>query len=201
MGQYYKPLIVDKNGNISTLHSHEFDNGLKLMEHSWIGNNFVNAVYILIHNNPCKVVWMGDYADDVSEDFAIQAGGKKQFNIFYRSAWKRDDEISLGPEYFNGTDLSAFMTDDTKGMYLINHNKGLYIPMEEYIATNSAGSKDDLWCINPLPLLTACGNGQGGGDYRGINVNSVGAWAFNTLEYSDRAPEGFHSVMYNFKEC
>ena len=41
MGQYYQPLLIDDSGSMITAYSHDFDNGLKLMEHSWIGNNFV----------------------------------------------------------------------------------------------------------------------------------------------------------------
>ena len=34
MGQYYMPTLIDDNGTISILYSHDYDNGLKLMEHS-----------------------------------------------------------------------------------------------------------------------------------------------------------------------
>ena len=66
MGQYYKPCIL--GGNKKTvkawMYSHEYDNGLKLMEHSYIGNSFVSAFESLIKNKPQRVVWAGDYADD-----------------------------------------------------------------------------------------------------------------------------------------
>lgn len=203
MGQYYIPLLVDRAGDITTLFSHKFDNGLKLMEHSWIGNNFVNAAYVLIHDNPHQVAWIGGYSDDVAEDFAIQAGGLERFNWFYKIAWKKDEDIRLGPEFFNNTDLDSFMTQETTGTYLINHTKKLFLSIEEYIRKNKkqeSNRTDDIWCINPLPLLTACGNGQGGGDYRGINQDMVGSWAFNLLEYSDCLPVGYHKTMYNFIE-
>lgn len=38
MGQYYRPTIHTENGVLS-FHAHDFDNGLKLMEHSWIGQS------------------------------------------------------------------------------------------------------------------------------------------------------------------
>ena len=41
MGQYYKPINLDDK---QWLYSHDFGDGLKLMEHSWIGNDFVGAV-------------------------------------------------------------------------------------------------------------------------------------------------------------
>ena len=36
--------------------------------------------------------------------------------------------------------------------------------------------------LHPLPLLTAVGNGRGGGDYAGINADKIGSWAFDVLE-------------------
>ena len=45
MGQYYKPVNTE---DLSFLYSHAYDSGLKLMEHSWIGNDFVGAVMSLM---------------------------------------------------------------------------------------------------------------------------------------------------------
>lgn len=44
MGQYYMPTLISQDGTIHSLYSHFYGNGLKLMEHSYIGNDFVNAV-------------------------------------------------------------------------------------------------------------------------------------------------------------
>ncbi|AVR77587.1 hypothetical protein SEA_INTERFOLIA_83 [Mycobacterium phage InterFolia] len=65
MGQYYRPTVVDQHNNILfTAYSHEFDSGLKLLEHSWIGNDFVQAFEtLLVADGPVRVVWAGDYAD------------------------------------------------------------------------------------------------------------------------------------------
>ncbi len=60
MGQYYMPTLIAEDGSIRTLYSHAYDNGLKLMEHSYIGNDFVNAASTLIWQNPCRVAWIGD---------------------------------------------------------------------------------------------------------------------------------------------
>ena len=66
MGQYYKPIILAENKKtvVSWVYSHKYSNGLKLMEHSWLGNNFVGAFESLIKDNPKRVVWAGDYAVD-----------------------------------------------------------------------------------------------------------------------------------------
>ena len=64
MGQYYKPIILEPRGGVKAwFYSHEYGNGLKLMEHSYIGNSFCNAVENYLTNNPQRLVWAGYYAD------------------------------------------------------------------------------------------------------------------------------------------
>ena len=64
MGQYYQPTSVDK---LEFVYSHDFGEGLKLMEHSWKGNKLVKIVENLLskgqawHKN--RLVWAGDYAE------------------------------------------------------------------------------------------------------------------------------------------
>ncbi len=41
MGQYYKPICLDNELKEQWVYSHDYDNGLKLMEHSYVSNNFV----------------------------------------------------------------------------------------------------------------------------------------------------------------
>ena len=64
MGQYYMPILRDEAGNFCAFYSHTYGNGLKLMEHSYIGNNFVNAVCNQIYKKPHNVCWFGDYRGD-----------------------------------------------------------------------------------------------------------------------------------------
>ena len=52
--------------------------------------------------------------------------------------------------------------------------------------------------INPLPLLLAQGNGQGGGDYRGKNENTVGIWAKNEISIEFEVPEGYKELIVSF---
>ena len=52
--------------------------------------------------------------------------------------------------------------------------------MKEYVLANG----EQKWggIIHPLPLLTAIGNGKGGGDYRGTCLDLVGHWACDKIE-------------------
>lgn len=72
MGQYYLPMLFDAEGQnctkkslLATFYSHDFGNGLKLMEHSWVGNALVCAVLCKIKEfGAVRLLWGGDYADD-----------------------------------------------------------------------------------------------------------------------------------------
>ena len=56
------------------------------------------------------------------------------------------------------------------------------------------------WAMHPLPLLTAIGNGLGGGDYRGVNEEHIGMWAGDLIGVSSIAPENFEKNEVYFKE-
>ena len=68
MGQYYKPINLDDK---QWLYTHDYDTGLKLMEHSWIGNQFVGTVMSLMLKGGLwfkkRIVWAGDYYGDQGE--------------------------------------------------------------------------------------------------------------------------------------
>lgn len=51
MGQYYAPTIIDQAVAPTVrwwFSAHIYGNGLKLMEHSYVGNRFVRAVETLV---------------------------------------------------------------------------------------------------------------------------------------------------------
>ena len=71
MGQYYYPTILrEKNKRFYSeeFYSHDYDNGLKLTEHSYCGNNFVETIMAQLLNKPGRLAWLGDYHSD--GDFA-----------------------------------------------------------------------------------------------------------------------------------
>lgn len=63
-----------------------------------------------------------------------------------------------------------------KLIYIVNHTKKVFIDKNNL--------KND---IHPLPILTAEGNGRGGGDYYGKNNHLAGTWARDiiTMEYEN----------------
>ena len=169
MGQYYKAYVKRGNENPIVLSPWDYNNGAKLMEHSWLGNDFVNAVYILIDKEPARVGWIGDYSDDVGCDEEI-----------YKTCWS-DDAINA----FVTVSCNFFVENEKivgKG-FLINHSKKEFIDLKNYAI---AAIDDRKMIANPLPLLTAIGNGQGGGDYHKTNINYelVGHWFMDEIEYA-----------------
>jgi hypothetical protein len=139
MGQYFHPCILTQNKRqVKTwLSPHAFGNGAKLMEHSWLTNNFVRAFESLIVDNPEIVVWCGDYADEVK--------GCKT-NLYDRCT----DEGEAIPT-----------PTEKEIRYVINHDK------KEFVDKNNLIKDSEGYCIHPLPLLTCNSNGRGGGDFRG----------------------------------
>ena len=194
MGQYYMPAIIDKINQVKTLYAHDFDNGLKLTEHSWIGNYFVNAVISLIYKNPRKVAWIGDYSDDQLGDAYEKKIQRDDFMRYYEMVWNQESN-QLPRGKFTERD-TTILEHDTVNMYIVNNSMQQYIDIGKYIKNNTY----DGWCVNPLPILTACGNGRGGGDYRGINSDMVGSWAFDLIEYTDTVPESYKEINYNFRD-
>ena len=75
MGQYFKPIILKEKENseqaeqvMAWMYSHKYNSGLKLMEHSWMKNDFVGFIESLLTNgmpfHKTPIVWAGDYADE-----------------------------------------------------------------------------------------------------------------------------------------
>lgn len=191
MGQYYKPISLDKK---EYLYTHDFKHkgyegeswgqGLKLMEHSYIGNPVLNAVESLLTPKgswyKTRIVWGGDYADGEPD--------------------RELDEYDRHPNWYQimeteGTKLIP-PTRSVRGKYkyLTNHDKKVVIDL--------TGVKKDGggWKIHPLSLLTAEGNGLGGGDYSGNDEELVGTWARDVISLEDHIPEGYDIETSEFYE-
>lgn len=173
MGQYYMTLTID--GPKKTVYDRSVDGEYtmaKLTEHSWWLNPFVCAICEKLYNHPMKVAWVGDYAEDFE---------------FFDEVWNKNVQTA-------GVSYSEFTLD---GRYLVNHSKKEYLNCDNF---RKECREDDDWCLHPLPLLTAVGNGNGGGDYFGINKRKVGAWCMDEISVEDSIPEGYEECFYRFYE-
>lgn len=186
MGQYYKQAI-EQDGNLDIFDTQTVNdwNGRKLMEHSWIGNSFMDAISERIHNKPANIVWCGDYADEPQDFVTIDW---INYKTIYPEKSREPQRLEELPEKF-----------DYSHKYLVNHTNKCYVDFDLYI---SKCKDKDGWTVHPLSLLTAVGNGRGGGDYgdKCVDYYMVGAWAGNTLEITDKVPDGYELEDVRFSE-
>ena len=172
MGQYYNPCLLENNKKTVKcwMYSHEYYNGLKLMEHSYIGNGFVSCFESLIKSNPQRVVWAGDYADPCK--------GRK--TTLYDRCYEKN---KVKP------------TEKVNARYIVNHTKKEFV--DKYSAPEIKDWKGVK--IHPLPLLTCEGNGRGGGDFSGEN-KYVGTWARDVISVETKKPQGYTEIKPDFAE-
>jgi hypothetical protein len=174
MGQYYFAIILGEKGAHSkeiirqAVNPHDYNNGSKLLEHGYVGNNFTEAVECLLMPNApffkSRLVWAGDYADPEADGKTLYENAQENTNLF-----------------------STRQYSASQARYIINHSKQAYFLKEK--------NK-----IHPLCILTAEGNGRGGGDYRGLNKDLSGTWARDVISVEDVAPSGYTLHKFSFRE-
>lgn len=186
MKQCYKPVIFTKGEDnkidiIAFGDCYKYNNGAKLMEHSYLHNRFVSSVCRFIAKNGIVcVTWAGDYADP----------HESETRCLY--------ELAEGYDTI-AEDSSPINYDRNTGFrFLINHTKREYVDMWDY-QFNPLVTMTKM-VIHPLPLLTCEGNGRGGGDYEGLNMELVGSWAGDEICFSDEVPEDYFNIDPVFVE-
>ena len=192
MGQYYLPCSLQKK---ETVYSHDFGNGLKLMEHSWIGNNFVQVVERLIAKGGdwfgTQIEWCGDYADAEIDENGNPCQYEYEGKMYDENLYTRFRESNIKPifEPLKGCKLRFLKNLDTKEFVDLNK-----VPVTDVYD----GFK---YRVHPLPLLTCNGNGQGGGDYFGEDPNGlVGKWARNRVVIQQNKPKGCKELIFDLVE-
>lgn len=176
MGQFYYAIILAEK-NISNheiirlwMNPSNYMNGLKLTEHSYIDNNFMNAFeYLICPENmfyKSRIVWAGDYAEP-EENI-----NKNLYHCVVK----------------NGTYRTPNVCDMSEYRYIINHTKKLYVDK----------SKNKF--IHPLPLLVSEGNGMASGDYYGHNNELCGTWARDIISIDKIIPDNYLELICDFSE-
>lgn len=182
MGQYYTPMLTKENGERVVYNGYvdgEYTLA-KLMEHSWWRNELVNAICEEVYHNPKRIIWVGDYSDGYAPDEPTPNNLSLEEIQEIHNYIFRDETAEVGVKR---TDFTL----DNK--LLVNHTKKVCLDGNSYYQKCVF---DEVWCIHPLPLLTAVGNGFGGGDYhRGTNLSDVGSWANDLISVEDTVPEGY----------
>jgi hypothetical protein len=214
MGQYYRAVFLNqKNKPKAVVVSYDFGSGAKLMEHSWMKNPMVRFVEKQLINEPQKLVWAGDYADN--EDTStltkdeIKALADEECEYSNSAIIKKDgvnlytlsnlpsklihneDVKDTYSHTFNSSTLAPLTAK-----YLINHDK------KEFVNKTKVPKDKDGWQLHPLPLLTCEGNGRGGGDFRGES-NLVGSWARDIISVESKKadiPKDYTELIFDLVE-
>lgn len=215
MGQYYKGLILknDKKTIVGYVHAHDYNCGLKLMEHSYIGNPVVNVVLnYLTENGGGRVVWAGDYADaepvkipkeqakEMWRNMVANSQTETSFAEFWAknpNVFKRNEQGEYdGDNLYTKAEKKPKLTSsakDTEIRFLINTDKMQFVDLWDVPCVN--GQR-----VHPLPILTAEGNGQGGGDYTGLSMNLVGTWARDNITVAEHNWNTYNGLKAKYTE-
>lgn len=181
MGQYYKAVIqatdYDKLSGERirkqfVLCPHSFGDGLKLNEHTYIGSMIVRSAMAIIHHLNkqgwvTQLVWLGDYHSPFF--------GENTY--LYESVYNNIAKIEIDGDIIKVEGIDDLI-DLNDHRFIVNTERNEYVDMHEYNGE-----------YHPLALLTADGNGKGGGDYFKENWREVGRWRYNTISVMDE--EGF----------
>ena len=176
MGQYYRVYL--KRNEKEKIYDRTIDGEYtpaKIMEHSWFLNPFVNTICHELYKKPACIAWVGDYSEDINP-------------TIHKKVWDEDTKVCKVKE------AQVLLFDK----YICNHTTKQYLDCGKYF--DKSCEKDGLSCIHPLPLLTAIGNGLGGGDYCGINEKVVGIWALNNISIEKTIPKDYTEFAIIFKE-
>ena len=153
MGQYYKPVNLDRQEFVS---SYDYGSGAKLMEHSWLLGRMVNAIVIALSPRGAwygkRLVWAGDYMDKGL--FLDDISGRQEcHSTLYECCGENENDkpcmIKVRPIIPDGPAPVVIVNHDTKEFVRLAD-----LPEEE--------PSDPGWHLHPLPLLTCSGNGRGG---------------------------------------
>ena len=176
MGQYFKACNIQTKECITTW---DFNEYAKLIEHSWIGNRFVNVAEKLLASGGQwfgqAMVWSGDYADNETET---------DLNLYDICAENAIKPSSGKYRYYR---------------YLINKTKNEFVDLDK--VPISSICENEEYRLHPLPLLTCEGNKRGGGDFYGEDpTNLIGSWARCVIEPTKRKPTAdFSEIIFDLK--
>ena len=187
MGQYYKFINLDKKEKCDR---NRFP--LKLTEHSYVGNDYCNDILTLLSNEwkGDRVIHVGDYAsyNDPSITSHLISKLNREFNQTDSFYFYSDTFEDIEPNKVNN-----------KIRYVYNLDKKEYIDLyhQPIITIWYDDVKAGFAKFNSFALLTACGNGQGGGDFSGCNELEIGSWAGDHFVSSERQLEEYRDFKEN----
>lgn len=146
-------------------------NGYKLMETSYIGNQLVNHIIdeLVAHRDDSpRLAWIGEYLDDVDDE-----SYPEDLKFLVRTVNSPFEHSLRVTPVQDACPPKVWIRCPELGQYVL------------YDRTTGGDLR-----IAAIPLLCAVGNGLGGGDYEGTNMELIGTWAMRPLEVCDAEPSG-----------
>jgi len=191
MGQYFKAVIAKGDNKefqvrdvVACWYAGDFG-GAKLMEHSYVGNDFVGIVTDkLAEIGPARLRWTGDYGDENAKLY-----GTHEYNgkVYENNLFQATEDMNIEDDDWSGK----------KYRFGINHDKKEYFDLQD-CPEDSYG-----YIVHPLPLLCCDSNGRGGGDFNQEDhpsYNLIGSWAGDTVSVSFTEPQGYKKIEPGFIE-
>ena len=195
MGQCYKAVNLDKKEAIRTYY---YEQGAKLMEFSWQGNNFMLAVDHMMRTRweGDRVLFIGDYtATYMTEQYW---NANSPFLLDLKEEFGAEDLYGINWKIINP------LPSKKQSRYLCNDVKKEYIDLKSQPIHWYFEKDGELIFakIHPLSLMLCTSNGLGGGDFVGLNEKHVGEWVSCCygIHLSDEQPEGYRKSPLFFSE-
>lgn len=172
MGQYYCVGLRKENAKKWNVYFPDSVNeSARLTVHAHIGNPFMKGIAYLLHKNPMRVIWEGDYDEEVNE--------LKSCNLY-----KECEGVPLDA-------MIGMMHNGAVNDFPIVFNR----TKNEYLDLRDCRTGADGVFYHPLALLCAASsNGDGGGDYfYNADIQLIGSWRYDVIE--TRTEKEFHRIF------
>lgn len=220
MGQYYKVVIGSVTGKRTkvyepsqiVINGKKERIGAKLLEHGYLDGCIAKAMGKELMDTYRRVLWVGDYANGLSKDCKdpAEVSYLKQSSYYERVHQNVGKSIGIptyedvwgdkAGEHENLFEVNYHEEIHWASYYLVNKDKKEYVNLADYIHRSVYQWGNIFVVINPLAILTVVGNGLGSGDYKGTDMEMVGAWAWNLIGLTKTVPKGYKEITPTFME-
>lgn len=192
-------ILNDANEIVHTISPSDYGDGAKLCEHAQRGDTTVKLVESLFAKGGRfymhKLVWAGDYGYEFDEDSDDSLFSKAM--VFHK---KNANYIQIGetinsytkakvPVMRNSNRIELEEVEKEIPRYIVNHTRKEFIDREKLRSTT-----------HPLPVLCALGNGKGGGDYCGDNMECASRWMNNIISLKQKPNRGYMEILIDFED-
>lgn len=199
MGQYYEVINITKKEQIENNNC-----GWKLMEFSYVGNRRTDQLWVALSDewkNDTVLVCGDYYSSDDANCNPCAAEMERLAGVEPGCLCDYADENYKECDFDTSKVPNYAINPNTKQYVNRNHAQleGCYTEGSEKKAVTYG------YFIDPLSLLLTAGNGQGGGDYEGNNIDLVGSWvkdsqAVYTVYQKSEIPADYTELIPDFIE-